>query len=324
MALVALTAEQKRGQPAVLTVSQARQLRKLWAPPASAAPAEVTEVDIGPLRGALFSPPNPVGAALYVQGGGVAMGSIDSYQRLISDLAVASPARILAVNRRQVPEYSFPAPLEDTLAAWRYLCEQYPAVRKVMLADSSGGALALAAMVEARDKGLAMPDAAYLISPKLDYSRKKSSQRATSRDPDEALLSSVNGLYFGDASPGDPRVSPILADLSGLPPILVHAGEDDPMAVEAHALSVAVLGAGGRIGVKIWPRMIHIFPYFAHVLSDGIAAIEEAGAWLRCVLQGLPCPFPPGAGEVSEPPLRTRLPELQALIDERRAARRRR
>jgi acetyl esterase/lipase len=227
----------------------------------------------------------PSCALLYFHGGGFFFGSLQSHRHLVSRLAVAAGITAVSIDYRLAPEHPFPAALEDALAAYRWLLAQgFPANRIVLAGDSAGGNLAAAAVLKIRDDGLPNPGGLYLISAWLDLTLSGDSYEVkASQDPILARESmrEVVQLYLGQADSRNPYASPVNADLSGIPPLMIQIGADEVLLSEslAFAQQGALHGAGVRL--HVWPEMVHAWPLFHTVLPQGSRAIAEAGLWIR-------------------------------------------
>ena len=224
-------------------------------------------------------------AILYLHGGGYAIGSINTHRRLAYDLSAASGARALVIDYRLAPEHPFPAPVEDATTAWRWLLQQGLAAGRMAIAgDSAGGGLTLAALVNLRDQKLGLPACAALLSPWVDLEGTGNSITTRSaQDPmvqKEGLLW-MAGMYLNGKDAKTPLAAPLHADLKGLPPILVQAGTAETLLDDATRVAEKLHAAGGDVRLSIWPNMLHVFPLFAPILSEGRDGCLEIGAFIR-------------------------------------------
>ncbi|NBC36158.1 alpha/beta hydrolase fold domain-containing protein [Novosphingobium sp. FSY-8] len=222
---------------------------------------------------------------LYMHGGAFISGSAQGYRSLAAGLAQAVGARGVSVNYRLAPEHPFPAAVEDVVAAYRALLADGVAADHIVLAgDSAGGGLVVSVLVALRDAEVALPAAAFAISPWADlrctadsYASKAAEDPSLTR---EALVHSA-GLYLGGGDAGHPLASPVLADLRGLPPLLIHVGSAEVLMDDAVALARAAGQAGVDVRLEIWPRMVHVWHVFGFMLEQGRRAVADAGAFLR-------------------------------------------
>lgn len=209
---------------------------------------------------------------VYAHGGGYVLGSAAVAIPITSRLA-ASGLRVVSVDYRQPPERPFPAALDDVLAVYLTLAAGDTPV--ALTGDSAGGALALSAAVMATAQGM-RPVAIALFSPLLDHASVPGNPLTD--DEGHRLID----CYADDADPADPRLSPLRADLSGLPPVLVHAGADEPLAAQAREFQRKAAAAGVEITLDLWEHMWHTWHY--HDLPEADQALAEAAAFLAAQL----------------------------------------
>ena len=222
---------------------------------------------------------------LYLHGGGYVIGDARGYRPLWGALAQACGARGLGVDYRLAPEHPFPAAVDDAVGAYRWLLDQGIGPGSIVLAgDSAGGGLTVAALVEARRQGLPMPAAALAISPWVDLACASGSIASkAAEDPSLTLQGLVNCVrqYLDGASVDAPLASPVHADLTGLPPLLIQVGSAEILLDDAVALAGKAGADGVRVRLEIWPAMPHVWHAFSFMLDEGREAIDEAGDFLR-------------------------------------------
>lgn len=229
---------------------------------------------------------NPEHIILYLHGGGFAFGSCQTYRRIACDLAEASAASVLLIDYRLAPEHPYPAALEDTLTAYRWLVNSrgFQPSQVAIAGDSAGGNLALAALLSLRDAGELSPSSALLISPYCDMTR-TGKTIATHADIDPIvspqLIDTITAWYAPNENLRHPLLSPLYADLSGLPPLLIHVGTAEILLDDALRLAHQARLANVAVELKVWQKMIHCFHLFAPILEEGQRAIVEAGAFLH-------------------------------------------
>ncbi len=221
---------------------------------------------------------------LYLHGGGYCFCSSATHRALVAQVAIASQARCLALDYRLAPEHPFPAALDDALAAYRALVAGGTGPERLVLAgDSAGGGLALATLLRLRDAGEPLPRAAALLSPWVDLAcRGESIDRNGPRDYlSRAVLERFAGHYLGAMAPETPSASPLYADLTGLPPLLVQAGSDETLLTEGRDLAARAETAGVEVRFREWPGQVHVFQAFAPYIPEAMAAIREIGDFVR-------------------------------------------
>lgn len=222
---------------------------------------------------------------LYLHGGGYVIGSINSHREMISRIARAAKVRALAIDYRLAPEYPFPAAVEDATKAYRWLLRQsVPPERVIVAGDSAGGGLTVALLLALRDAGDPLPTAAVCISPWTDLEITGESM-VTKKDvdpmirPDDAKWGAER--YYGSADPRNPQVSPIHADLSGLPPLLIQVGTSEVLLSDSARLAERATSAGVDVTLEEWEEMVHVWHFFAFMLPEGQQAIERIGEFVR-------------------------------------------
>jgi len=225
------------------------------------------------------------GVILYLHGGAYVLGTALAGAGLASDLARRAGARAVSVDYRLAPEHPYPAGLVDAVAAYRGLLDSGVEAERICVAgESAGGGLALAALVALKDQGLPLPSCAVLMSPWADLTLSGASITAQA-DVDPALT--AQGLrrraadYAGDVDPAQSLVSPLFADLTGLPPLLVQAGSHEILLDDATRLAARAAAADVAVTLDITPGVPHVFQGFAAMLDEGQAALDRAGAFVR-------------------------------------------
>ncbi|MCE5338946.1 MAG: alpha/beta hydrolase [Methanomicrobiaceae archaeon] len=221
---------------------------------------------------------------LFFHGGGFTAGSTADHLDLCARLADAARAEVFSVDYRLAPEHPFPAAVEDCLAAYRYLlAEGYAPARVVPIGISAGGSLALSMLLAGLDEGLPMPAAAVTLSPAVDMLFLGESV-IFNRETDWLTPERLAGMredYLAGHDPVDPLASPLYADLSGLPPLLVQAGSGEVLfdGIEAFASTAELQGVS--VTFDCAEGMFHCWQAFAAVLPEGSAAIERVGVFVR-------------------------------------------
>ena len=222
---------------------------------------------------------------LYVHGGGYVMGSAGSHRDVTGRLSKAAGARVLSLNYRLAPEHPFPAPVDDAVAAYRWLLAQGISPGNIAVAgDSAGGGLAIATLLALRDAGEPLPAAGIGISPWVDMEGTGESMTTRAAvDPvvqKEGLLGMAK-LYLGDADPKNPLAAPLHADLAGLPPLLLQVGDAETLLDDSTRLAEKARAAGVDVTLKVWDEMPHVWHLFAPILPEGRQAIDEIGSFFQ-------------------------------------------
>ncbi len=252
------------------------------------APVTCEGVSAGGVDGEWISPTNaPEGKAiLYVHGGGFRIGSVSSHRDLISQIALASGCRVLAVNYRLAPEHRFPAALDDAIAAYGWMLDRGLESGNVAFAgDSAGGNLVLAAMLALRERGLPLPASSVLMSPWTDLAATGASYVSRAEtDPIHQrpmILALAKNYLGGQGDPYDPLVSPLYADLRGLPPLLIQVGNRETVLDDSVMFSDKARAAGVDVDLEVWDGMIHVFQMFSAELPEAHQAIASIAGFLN-------------------------------------------
>lgn len=224
---------------------------------------------------------------IYVHGGGWLFGSPRSHRVIASNLARASGCTVLSVQYRLAPENPAPAAHDDVFAAYQWaLAQGLPGSALALVGDSAGGNMALATAVRARDAGLPLPAAMVLLSPALDLAGQGESHIDMADAPlvDRGLMGLFKMLYLGDGDPDSPDVTPFGADMTGLPPTLIHVGSWELLRSDSQTLAARMKAAGVAAQLRIWAGMCHNHQLFAPFLDEGMESLDQAGAFLRAQL----------------------------------------
>jgi len=226
----------------------------------------------------------PAGTILWFHGGGYVIGSLATIRPMASQLAVAAKTRVLTLDYRLAPEHPHPAAVDDAVAAYRWLLDD--GVEPATIAfggDSAGGGLVAAALVAARDGGLALPAAGVLVSPWTDLTLSGSTLDTNAQSDPQVqrwLLAGMAEHYLAGQAPTTPLASPAHADLNGLPPLLIHVGGAEGLLDDARGFARAAEAAGVDVTLETWPHMIHVWHSFAPVLPEAVAGLARIGEWL--------------------------------------------
>ncbi len=228
---------------------------------------------------------------LYLHGGGYVMGSLATHRKLAGDVSRAAGARVLLLDYRLAPEAPYPAAVDDAVAAYRWLLAAGIEPRAIAVAgDSAGGGLTVATLLALRDRGLPMPGAGVAISPWADLTLEAASiERLAERDPvvRGGDLKRYRDWYLEGIDPRHPGASPAHADLTGLPPLLVHVGEAEVLLDDAVLLAESGRRDGVDVTLEAWPDMVHVWHVFAGRVPESTAAVDRIGAFLRARLAGV-------------------------------------
>ncbi len=218
---------------------------------------------------------------LHLHGGGYVMGDPAGSRGFTLALAQATGGPVVSVEYRLAPAHRFPAAVDDGILAYRALIESgVPAQRVAIGGESAGGGLAVAVLLAARGAGLPMPACLVALSPWANLKCEGAAyEDLHGRDPlltRQALLE-MAGEYLGAADPRLGLASPALADLRGLPPMLIQVGAEEVLLDDAHALAAQARLGGVEVELEVWPEMIHVFQMFGQALPQAGQAVAEIG-----------------------------------------------
>ncbi|MEO8185190.1 MAG: alpha/beta hydrolase [Deltaproteobacteria bacterium] len=220
---------------------------------------------------------------LYIHGGGLIAGSSVTHREYASRLVKRIGRRVLLVDYRLAPEHPFPAALDDVRAVYTALIARMRAEDISFGGESSGAGLGLAALIQLRDDGLALPAGAFFISGHFDMTLSGDSM-ASRRQVDpftsrESLERAVR-WYTNGADCKLPLLSPVFAELSTLPPILLQVGDDEILLSDSVRVAERISRAGGRVELRVWDAMWHNWPMYVG-LPEADGALEEVGEFLE-------------------------------------------
>ena len=221
---------------------------------------------------------------LYLHGGGYVIGSVRTHRVLLAHLARAAKARVLALDYRLAPETPFPGPIDDTVNAYQWLLSDGIEPANMAIAgDSAGGGLVVAALVALKSVGEPLPAAGVCISPWSDMESTGGSMMTNSEsDPSvskERLLK-LAGIYLNGKNPQAPLASPIHADLTGLPPLLLQVGSIEVLLDDSTMLKENAHKAGVSVQMEVWDDMPHVWHHYAPILPEARKAISKIGEFL--------------------------------------------
>jgi len=218
-------------------------------------------------------------AILYLHGGGYALGSSQTHRAMVGYMAKELNAAALLIAYRKIPEHQYPAAVEDAVLGYRYLLKEGYAPEDILLAgDSAGGGLVITTLLELRKLKMQMPMGAVCLSPWLDLTVTGDSvEKNILKDPLVRVkeMREWGKIYAGKHSFDHPMLSPLKADLSGLPPLLIQASDTEILYSDALALAEVAKAAGVPVTLQIWKGLIHWWHIFWHFLPEAQEAIQK-------------------------------------------------
>jgi monoterpene epsilon-lactone hydrolase len=228
---------------------------------------------------------NSSNVILYFHGGVYVIGSAAASVPLVADLSRRTNAMVVTVDYRLAPEHPYPAAVEDALTAYEGLLSQGVEPSSIALAgESAGGGLAVALLLAIRDAELPMPSSAFLMSPYADLTL-SGSTIIDKQDVDPLFTAEVLrlrvGAYVAGADPSDPFISPVFADLHGLPPMLIQGGSHEILLSDATRLAAKAAEDDVAVVLEVTPGVPHVFQGYAAFLEEGDAALNQAATFLK-------------------------------------------
>jgi epsilon-lactone hydrolase len=233
-------------------------------------------------------------ALIYLHGGGFVMGVSPPHLQMVAYLARKLGRRALMVDYRLAPDYPFPAALDDCVTAYLWLLKQDVSAPDIAVAgDSAGGNLTLTTLMKLRDSGDPLPAAAACLSPVADLTKIDQARKGF-KDP---LLPAKAARFYtrsyvrrNDAH--NPLISPVFGDWRGLPPLLVHAGEDEILRDDAVCIEALAKAAGVDVRLEVYPRMWHVWQIFL-TLPQATQSLDDIAQFLKAHMRcGVAQPSP--------------------------------
>jgi acetyl esterase/lipase len=265
---------------------QRRLLRELLSAQPLPADVTVTAAALGgvPTAEITVDGIEPRHVVLYFHGGVYVMGEASLTADLASQVGRRTKAKVISVDYRLAPEHPYPSAVDDALAAYEALLHDGISPSDIAFAgESAGGGLAIVTLVNARDHGLPLPAAAFVMSPYADLTLAGTTME-TRRSVDpllsrEALQARVPDYTAGqDAALG--LISPVFADLSGLPPLIIQVGTHEVLLDDAVRLARQAATADVEVTLDITPQVPHVFQAYYPILEEAAAALDRAGQFL--------------------------------------------
>jgi epsilon-lactone hydrolase len=224
----------------------------------------------------------------YCHGGGYISGSCSDHRALVSKLVAYTGIRLLLFEYRLAPEHPFPAALEDTLTAYRWLLTHIePGTHIIIAGDSTGGGLCLATLLALKDlisqdeTGLQLPVSGICISPTTDMKLTGKPNQTTASVEPEGMGVFCSKSYVGDNDPGHPYISPLYGDLLGLPPLLITAGDEEGGLDDAVRFAGKAQAAGVDVKLIIGKGQVHCYPLLPDFIPESKQAMTEIAAFIR-------------------------------------------
>jgi acetyl esterase/lipase len=269
---------------------QRRHLRELVSAQPLSAEVTVTTAALGGVTTAEITVDGiePRHVVLYFHGGVYVIGDAFLAADLASQVGRRTDAKVISVDYRLAPEHPYPAAVDDALAAYEALLQDGAAPSDIAFAgESAGGGLAIATLVNARDHGLPLPAATLVMSPYADLTLAGPTME-TKREVDPLLSRELLQPRVTDYTAGQDAaldlISPIFADLSGLPPLIIQAGTHEVLLDDAVRLAQRAAADDVEVTLEITPGVPHVFQAYHAILDEAGAALDRAGQFLSAHL----------------------------------------
>jgi acetyl esterase/lipase len=220
----------------------------------------------------------------YTIGGGYVSGTCSDHRTLVAKVAQTSGIALLMFDHRLAPEHPYPAALEDSLTAYRWLLEQGTSPKNiVMMGESAGGGLCLATLLAVRDQALPLPAGAVALSPWTDLTLSGDSYRTKRKvciSP-PGMSAVCSKYYYGNNDPTNPWISPLYGDLQGLPPIFINVGTYETMLDDSTRFVAKAKAAGVETTLIVGEKMVHCYPLMAPMFPEATQVLDEVCAFIK-------------------------------------------
>jgi epsilon-lactone hydrolase len=219
---------------------------------------------------------------LYLHGGGFVLGMTPPHLQMGAYLAQKMGMRVLMVDYRVAPDHPFPAALDDCVTVYRWLLRRGISAQNIgMAGDSAGGNLTITSLMKLRDSGDRLPAAAACLSPVADLT----DRGRLDKDPLLPLKATrfYTASYVGQSDDRDPLISPVFGNWHGLPPLLVHVGEDESLRDDAVRIAILAKSAGVEVRLEIYPHMWHVWQINL-ALPQAVQSLDDIAQFLKAHL----------------------------------------
>ncbi|HTT31741.1 MAG TPA: alpha/beta hydrolase [Solirubrobacteraceae bacterium] len=281
-------------QSALPVDSDVSEQRRLFREAVSAQPlpadVSVTAASLGgvPTAEITIAGSEPRHIVLYFHGGVYVISDAFLAAGLASQIGRRTRAKVISVDYRLAPEHPYPAAVDDALAAYQALLDDGTSPSDIAFAgDSAGGGLAVVTLLNARDHGLPLPAAAFVMSPYVDLTLAGATME-TKRDVDPLLSRELLQPRVADYTQGRDAalglISPVFADLTGLPPLIIQAGSHEVLLDDAVRLARQAAIADVEVTLEVTPKVPHVFQAYSPMLDEAAVALDKAGQLLSAHL----------------------------------------
>ncbi len=253
---------------------------------------KIEEIDAGgvPAEWQTVLGANEKKVILYFHGGGWVLMSPKTHRALTIEIAQLTKMRVLSVDYRLAPEHPFPASLEDCVTAYKWLLSKgFKAENIIIAGDSAGGNLTLTTLLKLRDNGIVLPAGAVALSPAIDFTGESVTfYENANTDPILADIGMFwwNVAYLAGEDPNIPYISPVQAELKGLPPILIQVSTSEMLYDHSTRFIEQAKAAGVNATLQEWKDTIHVFQLFGfYDLPEAKDAIQKIGEFIQSLFK---------------------------------------
>jgi acetyl esterase/lipase len=246
----------------------------------------VDQIKIGNIPAEWISVPgaNKEGVFYNLFGGGYMMGNLESRRWIPFHLSRVTKLRCLNIEYRLAPEYPFPAALEDSIESYKWLLSNGFDSKKIVIGgESAGGGLTIATLLKLKEEKISIPAAGVLMSPWADLTG--SGKSIINNQKFEPLikqgLQNMAKSYAHKESLKNPLISPVFADLEGLPPLLIQVGGIEALLDDSLTLAERAKTAGVEVKLEVYENMTHVFQNFGEELSESRKAFESINKFIQ-------------------------------------------
>jgi acetyl esterase/lipase len=219
---------------------------------------------------------------LYIHGGGFSIGSNSTHRGIASHIAKESNTTVLLLDYRLAPENPYPAGLNDIIAVYKWLLEnEFDSTNIAICGDSAGGGLVLSSLLWLRDNKETLPGCAVCISPWVNLSNSYLDDEIIDPVLHRSWLEIASEKYMAGENPRSPLISPIFADLSGLPPLLIQVGTQEILLNDSIQLNKKAEKYGVKVKLDVWNDMWHVWHAFTGYIPEANQAIKEIGIFIQ-------------------------------------------
>jgi epsilon-lactone hydrolase len=242
----------------------------------------IEKVLVGKINCEWVVPPNVnSGRTLYyIHGGGFYAGSLNTHRATVANFASSMGIRAFHIDYSLAPEYPFPAAVEDCISVYKWLIEHDTSPKSIVIGGESAGAtLTLNTLINCRNQGIELPAGAFCLCPLTDFAFK--SESLVNHAESELFytleeLEWVRRIYAGGHDLKDPNLSPVYADLNGLPPLLIHTTDQEMLCDDAIRLNIKAQTDGVNTELKVWNGLFHGFQLLPFLPESKTALAEIA------------------------------------------------